>query len=114
MADESMDLKARLLAKRSGVATEEVEIDGVGVITVRGLSRAEFLAAQKRWPDDTIQQERYTLSRALVDPVMTEQDVKVWQENSDATEINKVSLVVNRLSGIKSGADKEAYKSTRD
>lgn len=85
----------------------EVEIPGVGTITVRGLSRHEYIRGQQ-YAEDLLQQERYLLSRCMIDPVMTEADVAAWQKGSDPQEINLVSLKVNELSGIGKGADKSA------
>lgn len=101
-----MDKETLLARRKSLIETREVEIEGVGTVTVRGLSRAVFLIAQKRFPDDVLAQERYTLSFALVDPEMTEKDIQVWQENSGPFEINQVAIAVNELSGIGKGADK--------
>lgn len=106
--------KAALLANRATVNSEDVEIPGVGTVKVRGLSRFELLLAQKNYPDDPLAQERFTLSVAMIDPEMSEQDILIWQKNSGPMEINEVSTVVNRLSGIGAGADKAAYKSAGD
>lgn len=106
--------KAQLLANRVALNTEDVPIEGVGTITVRGLSRYEFMVAQKKHPDDVLLQERFILAAAMVDPAMTEADVEAWQKASGPLEINAVALVVNRLSGVTPDAAKEAYKSLRD
>jgi len=98
--------KSALLAQRVGVDTEEVEIPGVGTVTVRGLSRFEFLLCQKRFPDDAMASERASLALAMVEPELTEDEVGQWQKSSQPDEINRVALVVNRLSGIGEGADK--------
>lgn len=103
------------LAKRQeSVNEEEHELPGIGTIRVKGLTRAVFLNAQKRWPDDVLEQERYTLSHAIVEPDLTPADIKAWQEASGPEEINQVALLVNRLSGIGRDAHKEAYKSAGD
>lgn len=106
--------KSKLLADRVTLNTEEYEIEGVGAVTVRGLSRFEFLVAQKKYPDDMLKQERYTLSMALVDPEMTEDDIAAWQKASGPMEMNEVANVVNRLSGIGKGADKSGVSGVRD
>jgi hypothetical protein len=86
---------------RTSANTGTVPIDGVGEITVRGLSRAEFLLAQKKYPDDTMLQERYILSRAVLDPAgLTEKDIAEWQDGSGPMEINDVANKINALSGI--------------
>ncbi|GAA2355339.1 hypothetical protein Cme02nite_69400 [Catellatospora methionotrophica] len=98
--------KSKLLANRVEVATEDVEIPGVGTVHVRALSRFEVLLSQKKYPDDAMAQERFSLSTALLDPKLTEDEVGVWQRSSLPNEINAVSSVVNRLSGIGKDAAK--------
>jgi hypothetical protein len=106
--------KSKLVANRVGLNTGEVEIEGVGTITVRGLSRYEFLVASKKYPDDNLLQERFILAAAMVDPEMTEGDVADWQKASPPAEINAVAVEVNRLSGIGKGADKSGVSGLRD
>lgn len=105
------DLKARLLADRVLDNTGTVEIDGVGTITVRGMTRFEFMMLNKKFGEPGPEQERETLAMCMIDPAMTPDDVKQWQMASPAVEINMVAAEINRLSGIGKGADKEAYKS---
>lgn len=90
-----------------------VDIPDVGTITVRGLSRHEYIVGQG-YTEDPLKQERYLLSCAMVDPVMGEDDVAAWQKASDPQEINLVSLKVNELSGIGKGADKSAVAEVRN
>ena len=106
--------KAKLLQRAGATETEGIEIPGVGVVTVRGLTRYEFLLVQKRADGDPNKAERITLATCMVDPEMTEKDVEEWQKVSPPAEINAVAMVVNRLSGIGPDAPKEAYKSIRD
>lgn len=98
--------KAILLTDRFSDRTAEVEIEGVGTITVRALSRHEVLQATKK--DDDEAQERYIVAKAMVDPPMGEHDVAEWQKCSPAGEINRVANKVNELSGIGKGADKSS------
>lgn len=106
------DLKMRLLANRVIGNTGEVEIEGVGTVTVRGLTRYEFAMLGKKYPEAGAEQEQETLALAMVDPPMTVAEVAEWQRSSPATEINEVATEINRLSGIGRAAEKEAYKST--
>lgn len=107
--------KSLLLAQRVGLTTEEVPIEGVGTITVRGLSRFEMLLSQKKYPDDSMRQERFILSHAVVDPAgLTEDDIETWQKGSEPDEINRVATTINRLSGIGKGADKSGLPGVRD
>lgn len=106
------DLKARLLAPR--LPEGDVEIEGVGTVRVRALTRAELLQAGRLESKGPAAMERYTLACGMVDPAMTQDDVAAWQQASPANEMNAVSERINELSGISAGAAKEAYKSLRD
>ena len=97
--------KSALLADRVSDKTAEVEIEGVGTVTVRALSRWEMIQGGKL---EDLAQERFILSKAMVDPPMAEHDVAAWQKSSIPGEINKVATVVNQLSGIGQGADKSS------
>lgn len=105
----SEDLKQRVLAAR--MPKGPVEIPNVGTLTVRGMSRAEIQQVNDLKIDgveaDTLAKERWTLSRCVIDPQFTEDEIGVWQENSPAGEINPVALEINRLSGI--GQAKERF-----
>lgn len=98
--------KKTLLTDRVAGRTADVEIEGVGTVTVRALSRHEMLQGGKL--DDTEAQERYILARAMVDPPMGEHDVAAWQKCSPPGEINAVAMKVNELSGIGKGAEKRS------
>jgi len=103
--------KADLLKKRFGV--EEVEIEGVGTVKVRPLTRAEALELQGR-EMGVAEMERCLVSLALVEPKLTEDEVATWQENSPAGELQPVAAAIVRLSGMEQTAAKEAVKQFRD
>lgn len=109
--------KSKLLAPSastgSGFPEGEVEIPGKGTVRVRGLSRWEVLRAE-RIDGGTLEKERFILSRAMLDPEMGEDDVAEWQKISGPMEINSVAMKINQISGLSSGAAKEAYKSPGD
>jgi hypothetical protein len=106
------DLKARLLKPR--LSEETLEIDGIGEIRVRGLSRGEVFAAQKTTKGDVMAMERRVVSLGMVDPPMTEHEVEQWQRNSPAGEMEAVSVKINELSGLTKTAEKAAYAEFRD
>lgn len=86
---------------------EDYELPGVGTIRIRGLSRGEFLTAQKRFGDDMAKQEQFVLSRCVIKPEgVTEAVVARWQKGSHIGEINKLAMYINNMSGIGKGADK--------
>lgn len=102
--------KSKLLEAMFGI--EEVELQRGGSVKVRGLSRAEALTIKgKEMPQDEMEQK--LLSAALVEPKLTEAEVKTWQESSPAGEIEDVTAAIMRLSGMEKAAAKAAYKEFR-
>jgi len=91
--------------KRAG-DEEDYELPGVGMIRIRGLSRAEFIEANKRFEGNPGAQERFILSRCVLIPRITEAIAGQWQEASGINEINALAMHLNEMSGLKKGADK--------
>ncbi len=98
--------KSKLTADRVINTRGEHTIEGVGTIKFRALSRMEMLESSQRFEDKPLEQERFILSRAMLDPVLTEDDVAAWQAGSVPGEINEVATKINELSGIGKGAGK--------
>lgn len=94
--------KAALLGRRIDEADHE--IPGVGTVRIRGLSRAQALELRKI--DDPVIADRRLVVLGLVDPPMTEDDVRVWQENSRIHEIEGLTVAIGELSGQGEGAAK--------
>lgn len=90
----------------------DVEVPGIGVVRVRGLSRIEAMHVQAANGPEAI--ERRIMALGMVDPALTEDEVRQWQKASAAGEIEAVSKKIAELSGLLPGAEKEAYKSLRD
>lgn len=95
---------------RARCPEEDVELPGVGTVRVRALTRAEVIEIGKG-VNDGKDMEPYSLSLAMVDPQLTEDEVRQWTQVATFGELEKLNHVVNRLSGIAGRADKEAYKS---
>jgi hypothetical protein len=98
--------KSKLLVDRVTTVTGTVDIPGLGTIKLRALSRHEMIEGGKL--EGVLEQERYILSRAMIDPPMEEHEIVEWQKCSIPGEINAVATKVNELSGIGKGADKSA------
>lgn len=93
------DVKAKLLASR-GLGTKKVEVDGVGEVEVRGLTRAEALRIQSA-DLDAGQMECELLAAAMVDPALTVEEVAEWQKVAPVGELEPISSAIQELSGMK-------------
>lgn len=106
MSDTYLDLKT-LTANRVAGRTGEHEIEGLGKVRFRALSREELITAgdisEKK---GVLAYEQFALSRAMLNPKMTEAQVAEWQANSPGMEINDIASKINALCGVKKGADK--------
>jgi len=81
----------------------EVEIEGRGTIRVRGMTREELHTTKNK---DTGAGERVVLAACLVDPVLTVDEVLLWQQASPAGELNGVIAKIMELSKLGDGDDK--------
>lgn len=105
--------KSQLTSKREE-STAEVDLPSLGgSVKVRGLTRAEALRVQGKQMD-SLEAERRLLHLAMVDPLMSEEEVRQWQHVAPAGELQPISDAILRLSGMTADAVKEAVKSFRD
>lgn len=108
--------KEKLLAPRNdtehGMPEADVEIPNVGTVKVRGLTRGEVFKIQQAKGTAAI--EAKILAIGMVDPELTDAEVRRWQGQSPAGELDSVVEKIRELSGLSDRADKEAYKSFRD
>lgn len=95
--------KAALLTPR--LKTEEVEIEGVGTVLVRGLSRWEMVEVTKL-EDNRQRQDIMALAFGLVDPQMTQDELAAWRRAGSVMEIEAIARKINELSGIGKDAAK--------
>ena len=112
------DLKARLLAGGDlGEGTAKVETHA-GVVTVRALTRSEVLrlnTGRELGVIDVAGFERQMVAIAMVDPVMTEDDVKVWQDHERAGgALADITDKISDLSGLAQGAQKSGVQGAGD
>ena len=99
--DKSLLFKPRL-------PEDTVDVPGVGVLRVRGLNRLEAMHVQAaKGPEET---ERRILALGMVDPKLTEDEVRQWQRASAAGEIEPVSTRIAQLSGMVAESPKRAYQ----
>lgn len=92
------------------VAEGEVVIPNVITVRVRGLTRAEAFKVQEMGAEEG---EAYTMHLAMVDPKLTIEEIKRWQNNSPAYEIEPVTDKIKELSGSEI-SEKQAMNSFRD
>ncbi|MBQ1061329.1 hypothetical protein [Micromonospora sp. C41] len=88
----------------------DVELEGVGVVRLRGLTRVEVKTIGEG-VNDGKDMEAQALAWALVDPQLTVDEVRRLFEVASFGEIQLLNETVNELSGIAGLAQKEAYKS---
>lgn len=94
------------------VPEADVDIPGIGIVRVRGLTRAEAMIIQSVKGTEAI--ERKMLHFAMVDPKLTEAEAGMWQKASTVGELEAVTRKIQELSGMGEAADRAAYKSLGD
>lgn len=102
--------KAALLSKRFGV--EDVEVPGVGTVQIRALTRAEALSVRGVEMDAEVLEQKL-IAMAMVDPQLTEPEVKEWQGCATAGEIQIIVEAIVRISGMEGYTAKAAYANFR-
>lgn len=111
------DMKARLLAGGGGEDTAKVETHA-GIVTVRRLTRMEVLQlnmGRELGVIDVPGFEQKMVSLAMVDPPMTETDVKVWQETESAGgALADITDKISEISGLAQGAQKSRVQGAAD
>lgn len=95
--------KAALLGM--SVPTEDFEIEGVGTITLRGMTRWEMIHVFKL-EDNRHKQEQAALRFGIVNPPMTEDDIAEWQKVAPGGLLNEIASRINALSGLGKDASK--------
>lgn len=103
--------KEALLAPR-GVRTEDVPLPEGGTVKVRGLNRLESIHVAEA--NTIAERDRRLLAAGMVDPELTPAEVGQWQKVASGGEIEAVSEVIARLSGMLPGADKSGLPSDGD
>jgi hypothetical protein len=92
----------------------EVEIEPFGTFVIRGLTRGEVLAMRKAQDVDLALVERKMLVKALVEPRMSDAQLKKWQEVAPAGQMQPLVEAVEVLSGMREGEVRENIKQFRE
>lgn len=110
------DVFAMRAPTTSGMPEKDLELAIAGkdlTIRIRALSRAEALAV--RDIEGTAATEQFLLSKALVRPTMTAEQVGRWQAASMGLEMEPIVDEITTLSGLnEKPAMKEAVKAFED
>lgn len=106
MSVKPADLAAPRLPER------QLHIDGVGMITVRSLSRAQALLV-RTLVEDSAAMERAVLRFGVVDPALTEEEVLAWYEGAAPGEFEPILGAIQELSGLGEGASKRGVPRVR-
>lgn len=93
--------------------TVEHEIEGVGSVLVRGLSRWEMVEVQKL-ENDRQRQDNLAVFYGLVEPDLTQDEVMAWRKAGAVMEIEAVARKINELSGIGKDAAKSGVPGDGD
>lgn len=104
--DKELLFKARLHER-------DVELPGVGTVRVRALARGEVVAIKDAGDLALDEYERKLISLAMIDPTLTEDEVRQWQEAAPAGELEPVTNAIAELSGLDQEAAKRAYQQFR-
>lgn len=92
----------------------DVQLPSGGRVRVRGLSRAEHLWIGKG-TDDAAEIEARLLSKAMLQPTMSQAQIMAWQKRRGATaDLGAASDAVRSLSGFGEGANKSGVAEARD
>lgn len=85
--------------------SEEVPIEGVGLVLCRALSRWEMVETGKL-EDDRQRQDNKAIFFGMLEPKMNEDEIMAWRKAGRAMEIEEIARAINRLSGIGKDAAK--------
>ena len=102
--------KEDLLKQRFGVT--DYAIPGVGHVQVRALTRGEALQVVGVERDKR-EMEAQIVAWAMVDPKLTEDEVRTWMDNSPAGELQGLTQFITKLSGLSDGAPKSGVPGVR-
>lgn len=100
MIDKAILLKPHL-------AEEVVELEGLGAVRVRALSRAEMLRLKRFILDQGPEAgEVYVVAHGLVEPALSEDEARAFLEGHSGPVSEAIVDAVMALSGIDEGATK--------
>lgn len=90
---------------------QTVELPGVGIVRVRGLSRQEAFEVQAL--KDAEAMERKVVELGLVEPKLSAEEVAEWYAGAPAGEVDLLVGPIQALSGLGEGATKSRLPEVR-
>jgi hypothetical protein len=87
--------------------TRDVDIPGVGTITIRGVTRAEAFATRSATTEQDA--EVQLIAAAVLHPALTVADAHRWCEVASAGEVEAVVRAILQESGLNPGAQNAAF-----
>ncbi|WP_019901215.1 hypothetical protein [Salinispora arenicola] len=99
-----------ILARKTGKGIATFP-DG-STVGIRGLTRDEVLSSNDK--TSLTDRDNFIVATGMTAPKMTEEEVAAWGASGDAGDLVAVSEQIAKLSGLLSGANKEAMRTFRD
>lgn len=100
------------------VGEEDLILPSGALVRVRGLSRGEVFMMQKAKQDGGIKDEaaweRRMVSRALLAPKLTEEQVGEWQHGPAGGDLEELTQKIKDLSKLGEGAEKSGVPGAGD
>jgi hypothetical protein len=95
------------------VGRRTVTLPGGGEVVIRGLSHGEVSAGQEQHEVDVNARTCFYIATALVDPVLSFDDVLTWSQDGNAGDLTTISEAIQELSALTEGAGKSRNPSAR-
>ena len=93
---------------KGSLPEKEVELPGKGTVRVRGLTRAEVIRIGVLGREGKFDEaEVVILAAGLVEPSLTEDEVRQWRDSVPSTDVDPVADAIQALSGLGEGAEKK-------
>lgn len=99
MSDPILSKEALL---KTGLPEEAVEIKNLGMVRVRSISRGEFVRIREM---DLTEFETQLVAMGLVEPRLTEDEVKEWRDSVTPHVFDDLAGEILRVSGLRKALD---------
>ena len=103
--------REQILARKTAGKTESFMWEGEEVAIIRGLTRNEALTAREF--GTVIEQDNYLISKGMVEPEMSVDDVAAWADQDTAGLLSAISSRIGEISRMSEGAGKSGVSRPR-